>query len=220
MAAALRALVFDAYGTLLDVHSVVTHADRLFAGRGAALSELWRAKQLQYTWLRSLMGRYEDFAGVTAAALEHACAALGLPFDDAIRGRLMGAYLALDPFPDAAPALAALRPPKAILSNGCPAMLESAVRHAGLDRLLDAVLSVDAVKAYKPDPRVYQLAVDHFGVGRAEIGFVTSNYWDAAGAEAFGFRVFWINRAGSVPDGLDAAPVVLRTLTDLPARLG
>jgi 2-haloacid dehalogenase len=219
VAVPLRALVFDAYGTLLDVHSVITEADRLFPGRGAALSELWRAKQLQYTWLRSLMGRYEDFSEVTAAALEHACTALGLSFDDGIRKRLLGAYLSLNPFPDAAPALAALGLPKAILSNGCPAMLEPAVRHAGLDRVLDAVLSVDAVKAYKPDPRVYQLAADHFGVGRAEIGFVTSNFWDAAGAEAFGFRVFWINRAGTVPDRLGAAPEVLRALTELPARL-
>jgi 2-haloacid dehalogenase len=221
MADPMRALVFDAYGTLLDIHSVVTEAERLFPGHGTAFSELWRAKQLRYTWLRSLMGRYQDFARITEHALEQTCATLELPCDDAVRHALMQAYRELQPFPDAVPALTALRLPKAILSNGCPSMLGPAVRHAGLDGLLDAVLSVDAVKAYKPDPRVYQLAGDHFGGARDEIGFVTSNDWDAAGAAAFGFRVFWINRTGAIPDQLGTMPeAVLGALTELPAYLG
>lgn len=217
----IKALVFDAYGTLLDVHSVIALCDKLFPGKGAVLSQLWRAKQLEYTWLRSLMGRYEDFAHVTADALRFACSALGLKLEGAQVLRLMDAYDRLAPFPDAQEALPQLAAYKrAILSNGSPAMLEAAVKHAGLAQHLDAVLSVDAIRIYKPDPRVYQLAVDCFGVAKAEIGFVSSNYWDAAGAKSFGFRVFWINRSGAAPDALGVAPAtVLGNLTELPRLL-
>lgn len=217
----IRAVVFDAYGTLLDVHSVATLCEKLFPGRGEALSRLWRAKQLEYTWLRSLMGRYEDFAHVTADALRHACRALELGLQPSHLLHLMDAYDRLAPFPDAneaLPAVAQYR--RAILSNGSPAMLDAAVRNARLDRHLDAVLSVDSVKSYKPDPRVYQLAVDRFGLQKTQIGFVSSNYWDVVGAKSFGFRVFWINRGGGVPDVLSAVPDAMATkLTELPKLL-
>jgi 2-haloacid dehalogenase len=213
----VKAVVFDAYGTLFDVHSVVALADSLFPGRGVALSQLWRAKQLEYTWLRSLMGTYADFGAITEAALAYAGAVLDLPLDRGKTARLMAAYDNLAMFPDAREALAALAGRKlAILSNGSPAMLRPLVEHAQLTTTLAAVISVDEIKVYKPDPRVYQLAPDRLGVATDEIGFVSSNYWDAAGAKNFGFRVFWINRAGAQPDELGAAPdVALAKLTEL-----
>jgi 2-haloacid dehalogenase len=218
---AIKALVFDAYGTLFDVHSVVTLCDSLFPGRGTPLSQLWRAKQLEYTWLRSLMGRYADFTVVTQEALEYACKVLHLKLDAAKSGQLMAAYDNLALYPDARDALAGLPGLKlAILSNGSPAMLGPLVKNAGLDRTFTAVISVDKVKVFKPDPRVYQLAPDRLGVTTEEIGFVSSNYWDAAGAGNFGFKVFWINRAGAQPDVLGAGPdTVLAKLTELRAHL-
>lgn len=210
-----KAFVFDAYGTLFEVHSVAAEADRRFAGRGAELSRLWRQKQLEYTWLRSLMGRYADFETVTGEALAHACEVLGLPLDEGAREALMGAYRRLSTYAEVPAALAALAPrPCAILSNGSPAMLEAAVRHAGLDRLLAATLSVDPLRIFKPAPVVYQLAVDRLGVAASDVAFVSSNYWDAAGAASFGFRVFWINRTGQVPDRLGFAPAAVLTRLD------
>jgi 2-haloacid dehalogenase len=219
MTASPAALVFDAYGTLFDVHSVVALCDELWPGKGAQLSQLWRTNQLQHTWLRSLMGRYEDFAHVTEAALRYACAALALPYDDAKRSRLMRAYLHLATFPEVKDALARLRGIElAILSNGAPAMLQDLVANAGLSAAIPHVLSVDEVRIYKPSPRVYQLAVDRLGVPAEAIGFVSSNGWDAAGAKAFGFRTFWVNRAGAPVDPLGAAPDhVIGSLADLPA---
>ncbi len=214
----IKALVFDAYGTLLDVHSVIALCEKLFPGKGTALSQLWRARQLEYTWLRSLMGRYEDFSQVTADALRYACSVLDLKLESSHVLQLMDAYDRLTPFPDALEALPRLgQYQRAILSNGSHAMLEAAVKHAGLADHLDAILSVDQIKIYKPDPRVYQLAVSHLGVTKAEVGFVSSNYWDAAGAKSFGFKVFWINRNNARPDVLGAAPdAVLGKLTELP----
>lgn len=213
------ALVFDAYGTLFDVHSVTAAAESLWPGKGAALSQLWRTKQLEYTWLRSLMGRYEDFARVTADALDYACAALGLALEAVQRARLLEAYLHLATFPEAAAALGRLRGIRlAILSNGSPAMLEPLVFNAGLHGLVTDVLSVDEVKIFKPDPRVYRIAVDRLGVPAKAIGFVSSNCWDAIGAKAFGFRTFWVNRSGAPVDRLGIAPDhVLGSLADLPA---
>ena len=217
MPAPLKALVFDAYGTLFDVYSVVTLCDSLFPGRGTPLSQLWRAKQLEYTWLRSLMGRYADFTAVTRDALEHACKVLHLALDAKNSAQLMDAYNHLALYPNARDALDDLSGFKlAILSNGSPAMLDPLVKNAGLTDVLSAVISVDAVKIFKPDPRVYQLAPDKLGVDKAEIGFVSSNYWDAVGAKIFGFKVFWINRAGAQADVLGAAPDhVLGKLTEL-----
>jgi 2-haloacid dehalogenase len=215
------ALVFDAYGTLFDVHSVTRLADTLWPGRGAQLSQLWRTKQLEYTWLRSLMGRYEDFSRVTEDALRYTCEALALPFSAESHARLMDAYLRLDPFPEVRDALARLGGATlAILSNGSPAMLAPLVANAGLDRVIPHVLSVDDVKIFKPDPRVYQLAVDRLGVAAADIGFVSSNCWDAIGAKRFGFRVFWINRGGAPVDRMGDAPdAILASLAELPARI-
>jgi 2-haloacid dehalogenase len=222
MSAQNKALVFDAYGTLFDVHSVIRLCDELWPGKGAALSQLWRTKQLEYTWQRSLMQRYEDFAHVTEAGLRYACRALGLRLDEAQRARLMEAYLHLAPYPEVADSLARLAGRKlAILSNGSPAMLEPVVANAGLARTLDAVISVDSLRVYKPDPRVYALAVERLGVPTAAIGFVSSNCWDALGAKSFGFRVFWCNRAGAPLDELGVAPDhEMRSLAELPALVG
>lgn len=218
----IKALVFDAYGTLLDVHSVIALCEKLFPDQGAALSRLWRAKQLEYTWLRSLMGRYENFSQVTVDALRYACGALNLKLEASHVLQLMDAYDRLAPFPDVLEAMPQLTPyRRAILSNGSQAMLDAAVKHSGLAAHLDAALSVDQIRVYKPDPRVYQLAADYLGLAKSEIGFVSSNYWDAAGARNFGFNVFWIDRAGTQPDVLGAAPhAVLARLTELRAHLG
>ena len=217
----VRALVFDAYGTLFDVYSVASACDAEFPGRGAALSQLWRAKQLEYSWLRSLMGRYEDFWSITEAALTFACRALGLPLDEATRGRLMGGYLALDAYLDVPVLMAACgERPLAILSNGAPQMLRAVVEHNRLADRFAAVISVDEVRVYKPEPRVYELAERRLGLPRAAIGFVSSNGWDAIGAAAYGFRVCWINRAGAPLDELGAAPaVVVGGLGELAALL-
>ncbi|HET9734022.1 MAG TPA: haloacid dehalogenase type II [Burkholderiales bacterium] len=201
---ALKALVFDAYGTLFDVHSVVRRSEQFWPGKGAALSQLWRTKQLEYTWQRSLMRRYVPFSQVTREALEYACATLGLQLDATRADGLMQEYLRLATYPEVPAALSAMRVRKAILSNGSPDMLEPLVKHSGL--ALDAVLSVDAVKIFKPAPEVYQLAVDRLGLPKDDIGFVSSNCWDALGAKSFGFRVYWINRLKAPVDALGFQP--------------
>ncbi len=217
----LKALVFDAYGTLFDVHSVITECEALFPGKGASLSQLWRGKQLEYTWLRSLMGRYADFSAITRAALTTACNMLRLDLSEAAARRLMDAYLVLKAFPDVMDTLTRLHGRKlAILSNGSPAMLNAVVRHAKLDQLLDAVLSVDALRIFKPHPSVYAYAAERLQAPAGAIGFVSSNFFDVAGATSFGFRTFWINRTGAAPDDLGYRPVaVLSQLSDLPALL-
>ena len=222
---AIDALVFDAYGTLFDVHSVTALAEALAPARGAALSQLWRAKQLEYTWLTSLMNppgmQRQDFSAVTARSLDYALASLGIDLGAGDRGRLRDAYLALSAFPDVAKALAALAPrPRWILSNGTLAMLEPLVRHTGLDREIDGVLSVDAAGIFKPSPRVYQLASDQLRLPAARIGFVSSNCWDAIGAKVFGFTTFWINRANAPVDRHGPGPDrIISTLADLPPLL-
>lgn len=215
------ALVFDAYGTLFDVHSVVAAGEELFPGRGLALSQLWRTKQLEYTWLRSLMGAYEDFSVITRQSLAYACEALQLSCSEVQAAALMDAYRNLKPYPEVPAALARLADRRlAILSNGAPEMLLAVVAASGLQRHFQAVLSVHDVGIYKPDPRVYQLAVDRLGLARERIGFVSSNGWDAAGAAAFGFTVYWINRLGAPVEHLPAKPVaVLRDLSELPGLL-
>ena len=224
-AISIEAFVFDAYGTLFDVHSVAALAESLAPGRGSALSQLWRAKQLEYTWLSSLMGPApegrDDFAVLTARALDYALASLAIELGGDARARLCGAYLTLAPFDDVAATLAALAPrPRWILSNGTLAMLEPLVRQSGLARHLEGVLSVDAVGIFKPSPRVYQLAVDRLQRPAARIGFVSSNCWDAIGAKVFGFTTFWVNRAGVPVDRHGPAPDrIITTLADLPPLL-
>ena len=206
----IRALVFDAYGTLFDVHSIAVNCERLFPTKGAMLSQLWRAKQLEYTWLRNSMSMqpHVDFNVVTQDALRVVCKILALDYTDTVLDELTAAYRTLQPFAEARNALMALRKTAklAILSNGAPAMLNALVKHNGFDTLLDAVLSVEDVGVFKPDPRVYQLAVDRLGISKKEIGFVSANGWDAAGAKAFGFTVFWINRSGVPMERLGVEP--------------
>jgi len=213
----LDALVFDAYGTLFDVHSVIERCESLWAGKGATISLLWRTKQLEYTWQRSLMGRYEDFEAVTAKALRYACESLVVPCEDHHVEQLMEEYKKLKTFPEVTSMLASLRKYKrAILSNGSPDMLDAVVQNAGIAQDLDAVLSVDQLRIYKPDPRVYQIAVDALGVAVDRIGFVSANCWDACGAQSFGFQTFWINRTGAPVDNLGADPEhSLKSLAEL-----
>jgi 2-haloacid dehalogenase len=202
-----RAFLFDAYGTLFDVHSVVMQGARDIPGDHRVLSALWRQKQLEYTWLRSLMGRYEDFWEITKAALHTAVKQLKIEAGDGQLEKLLQAYLFPAAFADAKPALAALDAGQAaILSNGSPKMLQSAVRHNGMETYLGELISVDRVKTYKPSPRVYALGTETLNLPAEEILFVSSNAWDAAGAKAFGYRVCWCNRSGAEPDHLGFAP--------------
>ena len=201
----MDALVFDAYGTLYDVHSVAQRCEGFFPGAGQRLSQLWRAKQLEYTWLRSLMRRYAPFSTVTREALAHACEALRLELTVERMEALMAEYNMLSTFPEVPKALGSLGGvKKAILSNGSPDMLEPLVAHSGLE--LDAVISVDEVKVFKPAPQVYELAPKKLGVAKEKIGFVSSNCWDALGAKSFGFAVFWINRARAPLERLGFTP--------------
>jgi 2-haloacid dehalogenase len=217
------ALVFDAYGTLFDVHSVLERCEQFWASKGAQVSQLWRAKQLEYTWQRSLMQRYEPFTRVTRDALGYACEALGLALDEAKAAALMAQYLDLATYPDVPPALEKLKASGrklAILTNGSPDMIEPLVKNRGMQGVFDAVLSVDALRIYKPAPQVYELAVKRLGVAARDIGFVSSNCWDALGARSFGFSVYWINRTGAPVDKLGFAPDgILKGLGELAARL-
>jgi 2-haloacid dehalogenase len=217
----IRGYVFDAYGTLFDVHSVV-EVGREVTGDPMTLSATWRQKQLEYTWLRALMGRYEDFWAVTEAALRYALRRLDLPASEAQVRRLMEAYLALACFPEVPVALARLAPrPRAILSNGSPRMLQAAVASSGLGPHLDHVLSVDAVRTYKPAPTVYALGPRALGLAADELLFVSSNAWDVAGAKAFGYRVAWCNRGQAPEEGLGlAADLVIRRLDELADTMG
>ena len=211
----LDALVFDAYGTLYDVHSVVQRCESCFPGKGTQLSQLWRGKQLEYTWQRSLMQRYVPFSQVTREALAYACAALGLELSVERMEALLSEYLRLEPFPEVPAALEHLKMKRAILSNGSPDLLDPLVRNSGLR--FDAVLSVDELKIYKPAPQVYELAVRRLNVAKERIGFVSSNCWDALGAKSYGFKVYWINRGGAPIDRLGFMPdAQLKSLADLP----
>jgi 2-haloacid dehalogenase len=217
----VRALLFDAYGTLFDVQSVMDAA-RTVTADPQALSALWRQKQLEYSWLRGLMGRYEDFWAVTEAALVFAGRRLGLALDAAARERLMAAYLTLEPYPEVRTVLARLDGvPCGILSNGAPRMLAAVVAHAGLGPYLPTVLSVDEVRVYKPAPAVYALGPARLGLPREAIGFVSANAWDVAGARAYGFPVVWVNRQRAPLEELAQRPdLELADLTGLPGALG
>lgn len=212
---ASRVCVFDAYGTLLDVAAAARHLKDDLGDRWEPLSDIWRGKQLQYTWLRSLMGRYADFREVTGDALDFALDSVGLQ-DDGLRSRLMDLYERLDAYPEVPDMLRSLKAAgmqTAILSNGSPGMLRTAVQAAGVEDLLDDLLSVDTLQVYKPHPDVYALATSRFGVAPHEVAFFSSNGWDVAGAAAFGFRVAWVNRAGLRRERLPAGPEV--ELSDL-----
>jgi 2-haloacid dehalogenase len=198
-------MVFDLYGTLLDTESVVAACERRFPGRGAELSRLWRQRQLEHSWLRTAMGRYVDFDAVTREALAYSVRALGLgSVDAATIEALAGEYAHLRPFPEVPATLARLRQNYrlAVLSNGAERLLRSALEAAGLIDRFEVLLSVDRVRKYKPSPEVYALATAWFRVAPARCVFVSANWWDVAGAKAFGLAAVWVNRRGDPPDEL------------------
>ena len=216
----IEACVFDAYGTLFDVHSAVGQHRTRVGDRAGAVSALWRVKQLEYTWLRTILDRYVDFWRVTGDSLDYALEAHGIE-DAALRDDLLHAYLSLECYPEVREVLRTLKEAgleTAILSNGSPMMLEAAVESAGIGDLLVSVLSVDEVGMYKPAPEVYQLVMEELGVGRGQVSFQSSNAWDAAAGATFGFRVAWCNRFGQARERLPDAPdVEIGTLDELPA---
>jgi 2-haloacid dehalogenase len=221
----INAVVFDAYGTLLDVHAAMAkHAGRL-GENWHQISADWRQKQLEYSWIRSLAGpaNHRDFWRLTQDALTWTAARHGVS-DAAVLADVLMAYRALDPYPEAPSVLRSIRDsgrPTAILSNGDPGMLADAVRSAGLEQLLDHTLSIETIGIFKPDPRVYRLAEDTLKLPASQMAFVSSNPWDAFGAYAFGFQVFWINRSGQpVEYGLDQVATKLTDLSALPDALG
>jgi len=215
--------VFDAYGTLFDFNSAVARHRDAIGPKADSLAEMWRSKQVQYTWLRNSMGAYAKFWQVTGEALDHCLATHGIA-DPAIRDRLMNAYLALDPFPEVPAMLDRLSRAGvrlAILSNGNPEMLDPMVAASGLADRFEAVLSVDAVGVYKVAPDVYRLVEARCGVIPDKVCFLSSNCWDAHGAAHFGFRTVWVNRAGAPDDNLPGKPVAeIRDLSHLPLLLG
>ena len=219
----IRACVFDAYGTLFDVAAAAAHCQAELGERWQPLAETWRVRQLQYSWLRSVMGDYVDFWQVTGDALDYAMASLGLDDPD-LRERLMALYLRLDAYPEVPAVLRRLKDAgfkTAVLSNGAPNMLDAAVANAGIGDLLDAVISVDELKIFKPAMAVYQLAVERLDVAAGQISFQSSNAWDAHAASRFGFRVVWCNRFGQARERLPGAPdFEVKTLDELPAIVG
>jgi 2-haloacid dehalogenase len=221
--AGIRACVFDAYGTLFDYASAAASCRDVVGDRHGRLTALWREKQLQYAWLRTLQGLHTDFWQVTGDALDFTLETLGIA-DAALRDRLMNLYLTLDAFPEVPDMLRRLRTAglkTAILSNGTPAMLAAVVGNAGIGDLLDAVLSVESVGAFKTDPKVYRLAVEGLGVEAGAIAFQSSNAWDAHAASAFGMRVVWCNRYDQRPERLPGKPDrEIRSLAELPALVG
>ena len=220
----IDACVFDAYGTLFDVAAAAAHCRDDLGDQAASLSALWRTKQLEYTWLRSLMGEYIDFWQVTSDGLDFALETLGLDGDAVLREKLLNLYLELDAYPEVLAVLGALNGGGlkcAILSNGSPKMLSAAVANAGISDLLVDSYSVDQLGIYKPTPKVYQMAVDGLGVPAHRISFMSSNAWDAAAAANFGFRVVWVNRFGQKKERLPGTlEHEIKSLSDLPPLLG
>jgi len=219
----IKACVFDAYGTLFDFNSAVGQFRDRFGGKADQVSALWRTKQLEYTWLRSLMRQHADFWQVTQDALDYALEAFGID-DRPLRDGLIAAYLQLLPYPDVPETLRTLKGKGVrlvILSNGSPAMLMAAVKSSGLSELIETALSVEQVGVYKPDPRVYRLAEEKLALSGKEIAFLSANAWDAAGAANAGLRVVWINRFGQRRERLPAGPdAEITSMAELPALLG
>jgi 2-haloacid dehalogenase len=210
----IKAVVFDAYGTLYDIQSVADVTEQAFPGYGEIITQIWRIKQLEYTWLRSLMQRYQDFAAVTRDSLAYTLRVLGLAFEREAFERVIEKYLHLDLYPDAASALTALKPRQlAILSNGSPDMLNALVRNSGLAPLLDATISVDVNKVFKPSPQAYALIGEVLDTRPDEVLFVSSNPWDVAGAKAYGLNVAWIERV--TPEAMALACVESETVAPL-----
>jgi 2-haloacid dehalogenase len=219
----VKACVFDAYGTLFDFNSAAgKHRERLGAAADQ-VSALWRTKQLEYTWQRSLMRRHAPFWQVTQDGLDYALDAFGIT-DRKLRNDMINTYLKLDCYPDVKATLKALKKhglQLAILSNGTPAMLEAAVKSSGLKKLIDPLISVEEVGIYKPDPRVYRLAAKRMNLKAKQIVFLSANAWDAVGAANAGLRVAWINRFNQRRERLPAQPEVeIKSLTELPGVLG
>ena len=219
----IGACVFDAYGTLFDVAAAAAHCKDALGDKADPLTALWRTRQLEYTWLRSLMQEYVEFWQVTGDGLDYAMAALGID-DTALRERLMDIYMRLDAYPEVKDVLTTLKGggvKTAILSNGTPKMLNAAVENAAIDGVLDFSFSVDAIDIYKPHPSVYQMAVDGLGVEAGRICFMSSNAWDAAAAANFGFRVVWVNRFGQPAERIPGRPEhEITTLEALPSLVG
>lgn len=219
----IKACVFDAYGTLFDFNSAVGKYRERLGSQADQVSALWRTKQLEYTWLRSLMKRHKDFWQVTQDALDYALDAFGIQ-DKELREDLIGAYMKLDCYPDVPETLRILRENNlklAILSNGSPAMLEGAVKSSGIADLFDRLLSVEEVGVYKPDPRVYKLAEDSLKVPVHDIVFLSANAWDAVGAASAGLKVAWINRFNQRRERLPTQPdKEIKSLSELPHVLG
>ncbi len=217
--AGIKACVFDAYGTLFDVNSAAAQEKEALGERWQPLAELWRAKQLQYTWLRGLMGRHVDFWQVTGDALDYAMASLKLE-DAPLRDRLMNLYLRLEAYPEVKDTLSRLKAAGmklAILSNGEPKMLAAAAKNSGISGLLDAILSVEEVGVFKPHPSVYRMPAQRLGLAAGEMCFLSSNGWDAHAAKANGFRVLWCNRFGQAPERIPERPDgEIVTLAELP----
>ena len=210
----IKAVVFDAYGTLYDVQSVAEITEEMFPGYGAIITQVWRIKQLEYTWLRSLMRRYEDFGAVTRQSLAYTLRSLGLEYRHTAFDRIVEKYLHLDLYPDARVTLETLRGLKlAILSNGSPDMLNALVKNTGLEGLLDAIISVDAKRIFKPSPDAYTLIEEKLGIASHEVLFISSNPWDACGAKSFGLNVAWIERV--TPEAMALACVESETVAPL-----
>jgi 2-haloacid dehalogenase len=212
----IKAVVFDAYGTLYDIQSVADVTEQAFPGYGDIITQIWRIKQLEYSWLRSLMQRYQEFSAVTRESLAYTLRVLGLTHDDATFAAIIDKYLHLDLYPDALQTLTTLKKDSrklAILSNGSPDMLNALVANTGLDRLLDATLSVDAKRSFKPSPDAYTLIESTLGIGPRDVLFVSSNPWDACGAKSFGLNVAWIERV--TPEAIALACVDNETVAPL-----
>ncbi|WP_024514162.1 haloacid dehalogenase type II [Bradyrhizobium sp. Tv2a-2] len=210
----IKAVVFDAYGTLYDIQSVAAVTEETFPDYGDIITQIWRIKQLEYSWLRTLMGRYESFATVTRDSLAYTLRVLGLTYEPEAFERIIDKYLHLDLYPDAMDALGAMRDRKlAILSNGSPDMLDALVRNSGLDRVLNATISVDANRIFKPSPLAYGLIETTLAIPPASVLFVSSNPWDACGAKAFGLNVAWIERV--TPEAMALACVETETIAPL-----